>query len=105
MTRYILGRLLGILAVLLVVSIMIFLMMHTIPGGPFDNMPSTAEHKAIPEHIRQKLLAKEAIGVFLFNPVQATLYKGYVAGIPLTKDGTLGVYNMMIPNEIYVKQH
>jgi peptide/nickel transport system permease protein len=58
MTRYIFGRLAGILGVLLVVSIMIFLMIHAIPGGPFDNMPSSSEHKAIPEHIRQQLLAK-----------------------------------------------
>jgi ABC-type oligopeptide transport system substrate-binding subunit len=52
-----------------------------------------------------KILASEAIGVFLFNPVQGTLYKEYVAGIPLTDEGTLGVYNMMIPTEIYIKQH
>jgi ABC-type oligopeptide transport system substrate-binding subunit len=52
-----------------------------------------------------KILAGEAIGVFLFNPVQGTLYKEYVAGIPLTDEGTLGVYNMMIPTEIYVEQH
>ena len=56
-------------------------------------------------HNAIKLLAKEAIGVFLFNPVQATLYKAYIAGIPLTDDGTLGVYNMTIQNEFYVKQH
>lgn len=56
-------------------------------------------------HEAIKLLAREAIGVFLFNPVQGTLYKEYVAGIPLTDDGTLGVYNMMIPNEFYIKQH
>jgi ABC-type transport system substrate-binding protein len=56
-------------------------------------------------HEAIKLLAREAIGVFLFNPVQGTLYKEYVAGIPLTADGTLGVYNMMIQNEFYIKKH
>jgi ABC-type dipeptide/oligopeptide/nickel transport system permease component len=55
MTRYILGRLVGILSVLLIVSILIFLMIHLIPGGPFDNMPTSAEHRAIPAHIRQQL--------------------------------------------------
>ncbi|HMN27122.1 MAG TPA: ABC transporter permease [Caldilineaceae bacterium] len=74
MTRYILGRLAGILGVLLIVSIMIFLMMHTIPGGPFDNMPSTSEHKAIPEHIRQKLLAKYGLDQPL--PIQYLRYMG-----------------------------
>jgi ABC-type dipeptide/oligopeptide/nickel transport system permease component len=58
MARYILGRFAGILGVVLVVSVMIFLMIHSIPGGPFDNMPATTEHRAIPEHIRQLLLAK-----------------------------------------------
>lgn len=74
MTRYILGRIVGILGVLLVVSIMIFLMIHTIPGGPFDNMPTTAEHRAIPEHIRQKLLAKYGLDQPL--PVQYLRYMG-----------------------------
>jgi len=48
MTRYILGRLLGIVLVLLVVSIIIFLLMHAIPGGPFDEnkMPLPAAAKA-----------------------------------------------------------
>ncbi len=74
MARYILGRLVGILGVLFIVSIMIFLMIHAIPGGPFDNMPTSAEHKAIPEHIRQQLLAKYGLDQPL--PVQ---YINYMA--------------------------
>lgn len=74
MARYILGRLAGILGVLLVVSIMIFLMIHAIPGGPFDNMPSSSEHRAIPEHIRQQLLAKYGLDQPL--PVQYLRYMG-----------------------------
>ena len=58
MTRYVLGRFAGIVGVLFVVSIMIFLMIHTIPGGPFDAMPTTSEFREIPEHIREKLMAK-----------------------------------------------
>jgi peptide/nickel transport system permease protein len=72
MARYILGRIIGILGVLLVVSIMIFLMIHAIPGGPFDNMPTTTEHKAIPEHIRQQLLAKYGLDQPL--PIQYLRY-------------------------------
>jgi ABC-type dipeptide/oligopeptide/nickel transport system permease component len=72
MTRYILGRLIGIFGVLFVVSIMICLMIHAIPGGPFDNMPTSAEHKAIPEHIRQQLLAKYGLDQPL--PVQYLRY-------------------------------
>ena len=58
MTRYVLGRFVGIIGVLFIVSIMIFLMIHTIPGGPFDAMPTTSEFREIPEHIREKLMAK-----------------------------------------------
>jgi peptide/nickel transport system permease protein len=36
MLRYLLGRLGGIVLVFVVVSIIIFLLMHAIPGGPFD---------------------------------------------------------------------
>jgi ABC-type dipeptide/oligopeptide/nickel transport system permease component len=48
MARYILGRLAGIAVVLVVVSITIFLLMHAIPGGPFDEdqMPLPPEAKA-----------------------------------------------------------
>ncbi|MYC94805.1 MAG: ABC transporter permease [Caldilineaceae bacterium SB0661_bin_32] len=58
MTRYVLGRFVGIIGVLFIVSIMIFLMIHSIPGGPFDAMPTTSEFRDIPEHIREKLMAK-----------------------------------------------
>ena len=58
MTRYVLGRFAGIIGVLFIVSIMIFLMIHSIPGGPFDAMPTTSEFREIPEHIREKLMAK-----------------------------------------------
>jgi peptide/nickel transport system permease protein len=48
MLRYILGRVLGILVVFVVVSIVIFLLMHAIPGGPYDEdkMPLTQQAKA-----------------------------------------------------------
>ena len=36
MARYLIGRLAGIVVVLLIVSVVIFLLMHAIPGGPFD---------------------------------------------------------------------
>ena len=58
MTRYVLGRFAGIIGVLFIVSIMIFLMIHSIPGGPFDAMPTTSEFREIPEHIREQLMAK-----------------------------------------------
>lgn len=48
MARYLLGRLAGIVVVLLIVSVVIFLLMHAIPGGPFDEdkVPLSAAAKA-----------------------------------------------------------
>ncbi len=48
MLRYLLGRITGIVVVLIVVSIVIFVLMHAIPGGPFDEekMPLPPEAKA-----------------------------------------------------------
>lgn len=58
MTRYVLGRVLGILGVLFAVSLLIFLIMHAIPGGPFDSSPTANVELPIPEHIRARLLAQ-----------------------------------------------
>jgi ABC-type dipeptide/oligopeptide/nickel transport system permease component len=48
MARYLLGRLAGILIVFFIVSVVIFLLMHAIPGGPYneDKVPLSAEAKA-----------------------------------------------------------
>ncbi len=58
MARYVLGRFVGMIGVLLGVSILIFLLIHAIPGGPFDSLPSTKNERPVPEHIRAALLAK-----------------------------------------------
>jgi ABC-type dipeptide/oligopeptide/nickel transport system permease component len=48
MARYLIGRLLGLLLVFWLVSIVAFLLMHSIPGGPFDEaqMPLPPAAKA-----------------------------------------------------------
>ncbi len=53
MTGFILRRVLSMLVTFIVVSIVIFLMMHSIPGGPFDGyeMP-------LPDNIKAKLMAQ-----------------------------------------------
>jgi ABC-type dipeptide/oligopeptide/nickel transport system permease component len=58
MARYVLGRLVGLITVLIAVSVLIFLLIHMIPGGPFDNSPATKNERPVPEHIRKALLAK-----------------------------------------------
>jgi ABC-type dipeptide/oligopeptide/nickel transport system permease component len=48
MTRYIVGRLFSLLFVIIVVSMITFLLMHSVPGGPFDEteQPLPAAAKA-----------------------------------------------------------
>lgn len=48
MIRYILGRIASIVLTFTVVSVIVFLMMHAVPGGPFDgnDMPVSDEVKA-----------------------------------------------------------
>src|SRR4051794_26595183 len=67
MANYVLGRLIGIVGVLIAVSLMIFLIIHTIPGGPFDNSPGGKSELPIPEHIRAALLAKYGLDKPLYT--------------------------------------
>ena len=52
MTGFIVRRTLSMIVTFIVVSIVIFLMMHSIPGGPFDGyeMP-------LPDNIKERLMA------------------------------------------------
>lgn len=53
MTRYIAGRLVSLVFVLFVVSLIAFLLMHAVPGGPFD-----VTERRLPEATRQAQLKK-----------------------------------------------
>ncbi|MDO8359979.1 MAG: ABC transporter permease [Devosia sp.] len=71
MILYILKRLFSIAVTFIVVSILIFLMMHAVPGGPFDgnDMP-------VSEAVRAKLMARLGLDQPLW--VQ---YFNYMAGV------------------------
>ena len=53
MGRYILGRMVSLIFVLLAVSLIAFLLMHAVPGGPFD-----ITERRLPEATRNAQLAK-----------------------------------------------
>lgn len=53
MVRYILGRLAGLLFTFLMVSIITFTLMHSVPGGPFDET-----QQPLPEAAKQNILHK-----------------------------------------------
>src|SRR5436190_17969032 len=57
MGRYLLSRLAGVVGVLLAVSLITFVLMHAVPGGPFDVM-GINRSVAIPDNIKRQLEAK-----------------------------------------------
>ncbi|HEY3230605.1 MAG TPA: ABC transporter permease, partial [Roseiflexaceae bacterium] len=77
MLRYLVSRLVGLVGVLLSVSLITFVLMHAVPGGPFDAL-AIERQQAIPEAIKRQLNAKfgldrplwEQYLVFLRNAVQ-----------------------------------
>ena len=84
MIGYILTRLASVAVTFFVVSVIIFLMMHAIPGGPFD-----AGDMPVPEDVRQKLLAQYGLDRPLY--VQYLSYMGGVLrldfGVPFQSPG------------------
>lgn len=81
MLRYILSRLIGIAAVLIGVSLITFLFMHAVPGGPFD--ATQRQEIPVPEHIRAALMAK-------YN-LDKPLYQQYLSYVANTLRGDWGV--------------
>ncbi|HEX5502999.1 MAG TPA: ABC transporter permease [Thermomicrobiales bacterium] len=53
MARYLLARLASLIFILFAVSLIAFLLMHAVPGGPFD-----IRERRLPEATRQAMLAK-----------------------------------------------
>ena len=84
MLGYIFRRLLSISLSFVVVSIIIFLMMHSIPGGPFD-----AGDMPLPEAVRQKMMAQYGLDKPLY--IQYLNYMGGVLrldfGVPFQSPG------------------
>ncbi len=84
MIGYILVRLVSVAVTFFIVSIIIFLMMHAIPGGPFD-----AGDMPVPEAVRQQLLAQYGLDRPLY--VQYLSYMGGVLrldfGVPFQSPG------------------
>ena len=67
MARYILGRLLGLIGTLIMVSIITFSLMHAVPGGPFDE-----EKQPLPPAAKANIMRKYGLDKPL--PVQYFRY-------------------------------
>lgn len=81
MLRYVIARLVGIVGVLLAVSIITFLMMHAVPGGPFDATES--QQVPVPQSVRDTLAHKYQL--------DQPLYRQYLSYIGNVLHGDLGV--------------
>lgn len=81
MLRYMLGRLVGIIGVLLAVSLITFLFMHAVPGGPFD--AAQKQEIPLPEHIRTALMEK-------YN-LDKPLYQQYISYVGHALRGDWGI--------------
>lgn len=91
MARYILVRIVGIIGVLVAVSMITFVMMHAVPGGPFDT--SQDLQIPLPEHIRANLMAKYNLDKpiyiqylsYMSNVLQGDFGTSFRYGEPVTK--------------------
>jgi ABC-type dipeptide/oligopeptide/nickel transport system permease component len=81
MGRYIIGRLLGIVGVLIAVSIVTFLLMHAVPGGPFDATQS--REIPISDAMRKELSRKYHLDAPLYRQ-----YLSYMSGVVRGDFGT-----------------
>ena len=78
MGRYILGRLVSLVFVLVVVSMIAFVLMHAVPGGPFD-----LGERRLPEATRQAQLRKYGL--------DKPIYEQYVRYIWAVLHGDFGI--------------
>ena len=78
MARYIVGRLASLVFVLFVVSLLAFLLMHAVPGGPFD-----ISERRLPEATRRAQLEKYGL--------DKPIYEQYVRYIWNVLQGDFGV--------------
>jgi peptide/nickel transport system permease protein len=69
MIRYLIGRIIGLIVVLLIVSVLAFLLMHSVPGGPFDE-----EKIPLPPAAKANILHKYGLDKPIYE--QYLLYMG-----------------------------
>ena len=72
MMNYILRRLLYLIGVILVVSVLTFMLMHSVPGGPFDR------EKTLPDQVIQNLNKRYHLDEPLWKQYTRYLYDVFV---------------------------
>ena len=93
MGRYLIGRIAGVIGVLIAVSLITFILMKAVPGSPFDMM-ALAANKALPDEIRQQLYVKYGLdkpvlvqyALFMKNAVRLDFgYSFYYNGLTIAQ--------------------
>lgn len=92
MFRYILTRIIGLFGVLLIVSVLTFVLMHKVPGGPFDAR-ALEKQQMIPENIKQQLNEKYGL--------QKSVWEQYLLFVRNTVRFDFG-YSMSYPGRTVV---
>lgn len=78
MARYLLGRVIGLVIVFIIVSILAFLLMHSVPGGPFDE-----EKSPLPPAAKANILRKYGL--------DRPLYEQYFRYMGAALQGDFGI--------------
>jgi peptide/nickel transport system permease protein len=89
MVRYLIGRFAGLALVFLLVSIVAFLLMHSIPGGPFDE-----SQMPLPPAAKANILAKYGL--------DKPLYEQYLRYMGAALQGDFG-YSFQSPDETVIE--
>ena len=66
MAKYIFKRILGLFATLLLLSLVVFILMHSIPGGPFD-LSGGEKGIAVPDAVRKEILKNAGLDKPLYQ--------------------------------------
>jgi len=90
MSRYIIGRLLSIIPVLFIVSFLVFLMLHLIPGDPVKNMLGLHAPSEAVEEMTKRLGLDKPLHIQYFDFIKIFLpriygYHGYEYSLKFLK--------------------
>ncbi len=98
MGRYLIGRVAGVIGVLIAVSMITFFLMKAVPGSPFDMMAISA-NQAIPDEIKKQLEVKYGLD----KPVM-TQYLLFMKNAVHLDFGYSFYYNGLTIAQIFAKQ-
>jgi ABC-type dipeptide/oligopeptide/nickel transport system permease component len=89
MARYLIGRVIGLVIVFVIVSIVAFVLMHSVPGGPFDE-----EKSPLPPAAKANILRKYGL--------DRPLYEQYLRYMGAAMQGDFGI-SFQSPTETVIQ--